>query len=76
MGLGRGGHRVLVPGETGGARPARCDPADFDMVGMLGRVSSTVCEGGTGEMIFSQDGARKAAPIRSEDGQPIGRAMK
>jgi membrane protein implicated in regulation of membrane protease activity len=46
---------------------------DFDMIGVLGRVSSPVREGGTGEMIFSQDGVRKAAPARSEDGQAIAR---
>ena len=32
------------------------DPADYEMVGVLGRVSSPMREGGTGEMIFSQDG--------------------
>jgi membrane protein implicated in regulation of membrane protease activity len=47
------------------------DPADYDMIGVLGRVSSPVREGGTGEMIFSQVGARRAAPIRSENGQAI-----
>src|SRR5258707_567456 len=30
------------------------DPADFDMVGVLGRLSSPIREGGTGEMIFTQ----------------------
>ena len=34
------------------------------MIGVLGNVSSTVREGGTGEMIFSQAGARRAAAIR------------
>ncbi len=53
------------------ARDRTLDPADFDMVGMLGRVSSTLYPGGTGEMIFTQDGVRKCAPIRSEDGSPI-----
>lgn len=49
------------------------NPADFDMVGVLGRVSATVRPGGTGEMVFQQDGVRKAAPARSEDGCEIGR---
>ena len=45
------------------------DPADFDMIGVLGRVSSTVREqGGIGEMIYSRHEARKAVPIRAEDG--------
>ena len=47
------------------------DPADYDMIGVLGRVSSTVRAGGTGEMIFSQAGARRAAAIRSENGDAI-----
>jgi len=53
------------------ARDRTLDPADFDMIGVLGHVSSTVYKGGTGEMIFTQDGVRKSAPIRSEDGAPI-----
>lgn len=45
------------------------DPADFDMIGVLGRVSSPIREnGGIGEMIYSRHESRKAAPIRAEDG--------
>jgi membrane protein implicated in regulation of membrane protease activity len=47
------------------------DPADYDMIGVLGRVSSSVRSGGTGEMIFSQAGTRRAAAIRSESGEAI-----
>jgi membrane protein implicated in regulation of membrane protease activity len=47
------------------------DPADFEMRGVLGRVSSTVRESGTGEMIFTQQGTRRGVPIRSEEGQAI-----
>jgi len=47
------------------------DPADFEMRGVLGRVSSTVRENGTGEMIFTQQGTRRGVPIRSEEGQAI-----
>ena len=52
------------------------DPADYEMVGVLGRLSSTVRENGTGEMIFSQDGVRRAASARSEDGRPIARGVE
>ena len=45
------------------------DPADYDMVGVLGRVSSPIRAGGTGEMIYSQEGARRSAAVRSEDGE-------
>jgi len=47
------------------------DPADYDMIGMLGQVSGTVYKDGTGEMIFSQEGSRRATAIRSENGEPI-----
>jgi len=47
------------------------DPADFEMRGVLGRVSSTVRARGTGEMIFTQQGTRRGVPIRSEEGQAI-----
>lgn len=52
------------------------DPADYEMVGVLGRLSSVVRENGTGEMIFSQDGVRRAASARSEDGQAIAKGVE
>jgi membrane protein implicated in regulation of membrane protease activity len=52
------------------------NPDDYYMVGVLGRVSSTIREGGVGEMIFSQEGVRRAACIRSESGQPIARGTE
>ncbi len=52
------------------------DPADYEMVGVLGRLSSRVLENGTGEMIFSQNGVRRAASARSEDGRPIARGAE
>lgn len=47
------------------------NPADYDMIGVLGTVSSNIRPSGTGEMIFSQAGARRAAPARSDDGIEI-----
>jgi hypothetical protein len=52
------------------------DPADYDMVGVLGRISSSIREGGTGEMIFSRDGARRACSVRSEDGKALARGIE
>jgi membrane protein implicated in regulation of membrane protease activity len=52
------------------------DPADYDMVGVLGKVSSTVRPGGTGEMIFSQHGVRRAAGIRSESSEAIPKGIE
>ncbi len=47
------------------------DPADYDMVGVLGRVSGGIRPSGTGEMIFSQAGTRRAAAVRSDSGMAI-----
>src|SRR5580700_11790414 len=35
------------------------DPADYDMIGVLGKLSIPIREGGTGEIIFSQEGVRR-----------------
>jgi len=47
------------------------EPEDFEMVGVLGRLSVTVRSGGTGEMIYSQGGTRHTCGARSEDGSAI-----
>jgi membrane protein implicated in regulation of membrane protease activity len=49
------------------------DPADYDMTGVLGRVSGSIRQGGTGEMIFEQDGARKACAARSDSNEEVAR---
>ena len=46
--------------------------ADYHMVGVLGRLSQPIREGGgIGELIYSQGGARKSCGARSADGQAI-----
>ncbi len=47
------------------------DPADYEMVGVLGRVSCSIREGGTGEIVYSQVGTRRVCGARSEDGSAI-----
>lgn len=47
------------------------DPMDYDMVGVLGRVTSTIRAGGVGEIVFSQEGTRRSCGARSETGGPI-----
>lgn len=47
------------------------NPADYEMVGVLGTVAGAIRAGGTGEILFSRDGARHASPARSEDGRAI-----
>ena len=53
------------------AREAALDPADYDMVGVLGRLSLPIRAGGTGELVYSQEGTRRVSGARSEDGVPI-----
>ncbi|MBV9181870.1 MAG: hypothetical protein JO356_11210 [Acidobacteria bacterium] len=50
---------------------AELDSADFEMAGVLGRLSVRIREGGTGELIYSQAGTRRVCAARSEDGRPI-----
>jgi membrane protein implicated in regulation of membrane protease activity len=47
------------------------NPADYQMTGVLGRISSSIREGGTGEIIYSQEGTRRTCGARSEDGKAI-----
>jgi hypothetical protein len=43
------------------------------MVGVLGRISITVRPGGTGEIIYDQEGVRKTCAARSENGAALAR---
>ena len=50
---------------------------DFDMIGVLGHVSVPIHSGGgTGELIYSQEGTRRSCGARSEAGQPIERGTE
>jgi hypothetical protein len=62
--------RVLVSDEE------NMDPADYEMVGVLGRVSSSIREGGTGEMVYTQMGTRRVCGARSEDGSAVAKATE
>jgi membrane protein implicated in regulation of membrane protease activity len=53
------------------AHESSLDPMDFEMVGVLGRVSGTIRRRGTGEIIFEQEGARKACAARSENDEEV-----
>lgn len=52
------------------------DPADFDMVGVLGRVSIPIREGGTGELIYSQAGTRRVCGARTENGSAVAKGTE
>jgi len=62
--------RVLIANE----HPLREE--DFEMVGILGHVSSTIRETGTGEVIYTQQGTRRSCGARSQDGRAIERGTE
>ncbi len=47
------------------------DPTEFRIVGAVGTLTLGIREGGTGELVYVQGGARKTAAARSEDGSAI-----
>jgi membrane protein implicated in regulation of membrane protease activity len=57
--------RVLI------SREENMDPADYEMAGVLGRISIPIRAGGTGEIIYSQAGTRRTCGARSENGSAI-----
>jgi hypothetical protein len=52
------------------------DPADFEMVGVLGKLSVPIREGGTGELIYSQMGTRRVCGARSDDGSALAKGAE
>jgi hypothetical protein len=52
------------------------DAADYEMVGVLGRVSSPIREKGTGEIVYTQMGTRRVCGARSEDDSAVSRGME
>lgn len=49
---------------------------DYRVEGTVGTVSMTIRENGTGEVIFEQNGARKSAGARSEDGTSLSKGTE
>lgn len=47
------------------------DPADYEMVGVLGKLSVPIRAAGTGELLYSQMGTRRVCGARSEDGSAM-----
>jgi hypothetical protein len=52
------------------------DPADYEMVGVLGKLCVPIRAGGTGEILYSQVGTRRVCGARSEDGSAIGKGVE
>lgn len=57
--------KVLLPHET------ILQDADYELVGTVARVNSSIRAGGTGEIVFSQAGVRRCAGARRDDGQAL-----
>jgi membrane protein implicated in regulation of membrane protease activity len=57
--------RVLISHEE------NMDSADYEMAGVLGRISMPIRENGTGEIIYSQAGTRRTCGARSENGSAM-----
>lgn len=53
------------------AHEVELDPSDFARTGVLGKLNVAIRAGGTGEIVFSQAGARHCAGARSADGKEI-----
>ena len=62
--------RVLISDEE------NMDPADYEMVGVLGRVSSSIREGGTGEIVYAQMGTRRVCGARCEGASAIAKGTE
>ncbi|MFZ0278605.1 MAG: hypothetical protein WAL60_16980, partial [Candidatus Sulfotelmatobacter sp.] len=52
------------------------DAADYEMVGVLGRVCSPIREGGTGEIVYTQMGTRRVCGARSDDCSAIAKGTE
>jgi membrane protein implicated in regulation of membrane protease activity len=52
------------------------DPDDYEVVGLIGRVSSPIRKGGTGEILFQQAGARRVTGACSENGTSIDKGVE
>lgn len=63
--------RTILRSETG-----TLDPADFDRVGVVARVSSGIRSGGMGEIVFEQSGSRMVTSARSESPVPVPRGTE
>jgi membrane protein implicated in regulation of membrane protease activity len=50
--------------------------ADYEMVGVLGRIGHSIHEGGTGELIYSLGGTRHSCGARSADGRAIAKGTE
>jgi membrane protein implicated in regulation of membrane protease activity len=53
------------------AQDGAIDPADDEMIGVVGTVDSAIRTGGTGEMVYLRRGTRHTCSARTEDGSAM-----
>ncbi len=63
--------RVIRP-----AGSTELDPRDFELQGKLARVTSSIRPGGTGEIVYEQNGARMVRAARASNGAAIPRGTE
>ena len=61
---------VLMPHER------TLEPADTEITGVIGKLSGAIPAHGVGEILYSQNGTRRSASVRSEDGAGIERGAE
>ena len=61
---------VLMPAER------TLEVADTELTGVIGKLSCAVPAKGVGEILYSQNGARRSAAVRSDDGTAIERGAE
>ncbi len=58
------------------AKEKTLEAADTDIIGVVGKLSGGIGNNGVGEMLYSQNGSRWSAVVRSEDGSAIERGAE
>lgn len=62
--------RVIAPADRA------MDPRDYELPGTLARVTSSIREGGTGEIVYEQQGYRQVSAARGVAGEAVGRGVE
>ena len=75
-GLAGAGSIFLFLSKVLTSRGENLDPEDYEMIGVLGRISVPIRETGTGEIIYSQGGTRRTCGARSENHAAIAKGSE
>jgi membrane protein implicated in regulation of membrane protease activity len=67
--VGKGIKRLSNAGEV-------LNPDAYEMPGTIARVTSSIRSGGTGEIVYEQEGSRQVSAARAENGQAIDRGTE